>query len=212
DFAADMLMIVMTATILLSTDPLLALAALCPFPIIVWMVARVRGRLLRGYRQAGVAWGAMTSVLADAIPGIRVVKAFAQEQREIDRFDHSNARVFAANDRLNRIWALFAPLISLLTSVGLLVVWVFACWRVSWRGLTVGVRTVFLASIARFYARVESMIRIASFVQRAAASAQRIFEILDRAPSVPEPVRPVHPGRLKGKVQLSGVRFKYGSR
>ena len=67
--------------------PLLALAALCPFPLIVWMVYRVRGRLLRGYRQAGAAWGAMTSVLADTIPGIRVVKAFAQESREIERFD-----------------------------------------------------------------------------------------------------------------------------
>ncbi|MGH7226675.1 MAG: ABC transporter transmembrane domain-containing protein, partial [Gemmataceae bacterium] len=62
DFASDILMIVMTAATLLWINPLLALAALCPFPLIVWMVARVRGRLLRGYRQAGAAWGAMTSV------------------------------------------------------------------------------------------------------------------------------------------------------
>ena len=54
----------------------------------------MRGRLLRGYRQAGAAWGIMTSVLADTIPGIRVVKAFAQEGREIERFDVSNERVF----------------------------------------------------------------------------------------------------------------------
>ncbi len=79
DFCNDVLMIVLTATILLSIDPWLALAALCPFPLIVWMVYRVRGRLLRGYRQAGAAWGAMTSVLADTIPGIRVVKAFARK-------------------------------------------------------------------------------------------------------------------------------------
>jgi ATP-binding cassette subfamily B protein len=56
------------------------------------------------------------------------------------------------------------------------------------------------------------MIRMASAVQRASASAQRIFEILDRQPSVPEPARPVHPGKLAGQVELRALRFKYGAR
>jgi ATP-binding cassette subfamily B protein len=208
----SMNLILMTAAILLAIDVPLALAALCPFPVIVWLTARVRGRLLRGYRQAGAAWSAMTSVLADTIPGIRVVKAFAQEEREIARFNDTNERVFQASDRLNRIWSLFGPTVSLLTTTGLLVVWAFACWRVYQNWITVGVLTAFLAYIARFYARTESMIRMASAVQRAAASAQRIFEVLDRQPSVPEPVRPVRPGRLQGRVELVGVRFKYGTR
>lgn len=212
DFGTDILMILMTSAVLLSLDWKLALAALCPFPIIIWLVTRVRKRLLSGYRQAGAAWGAMTSVLADAIPGIRVVKAFAQEQREIDRFGHSNDRVFSANDRLNRIWSVFSPLVSLLTAFGLLIVWAFGCWRIYNHELTVGVLIAFLAYIARFYTRTESMIRMASATQRAAASAQRIFEILDRAPSVPEPVRPVPCGRLQGRIELRELRFKYGAR
>jgi ATP-binding cassette subfamily B protein len=212
DFGTDILMIGMTAAILLSIDPLLAAAALCPFPVIVWLVSRVRGRLLRGYRQAGAAWGAMTSVLADTIPGIRVVKAFAQESREIERFDSSNERVFHSGNRLNKVWALFGPTVTLLTTGGLLVVWTFGIWHVYEARIKVGVLTAFLAYIARFYTRIESMIRMASAVQRASASAQRIFEILDRKPSVPEPVRPVHPGRLTGRIELRGVRFKYGSR
>ena len=51
----------------------------------------------------------MTSVLADTIPGIRVVKAFAQEQREIDRFRRANDHVLAADDRVNRTWSFFGP-------------------------------------------------------------------------------------------------------
>jgi ATP-binding cassette, subfamily B, bacterial len=212
DFASDVLMICMTAVALLLIDPMLALAALCPFPVIVWLVARVRERLLRGYRAAAVAWSAMTSVLADTVPGIRVVKAFAQETHETTRFDQVNERVVAVNNRLNRIWALFGPTVVLLTTAGLLVVWAFACWRVS-RGLvTVGVLMAFLAYITRFYARAESMMRMVSATQRAAASAQRIFEVLDRVPSVPEPAKPVHPGRLQGGIELRGVRFKYGAR
>jgi ATP-binding cassette subfamily B protein len=212
DFANDVLMILMTAAILLTIDPLLALATLCPFPVIVWLVYRARARLLRGYRLGGVAWAEMTSVLADTIPGIRVVKAFAQEDREIERFRASNDRVLHANDQVNLTWSLFGPTVTFLTTMGLLVVWAFASWRIYQGYITVGVLTAFLAYIARFYTRTESMIRIISATQRAAASAQRIFEILDRVPSVPEPARPVHPGRLLGRIELRGVRFKYGVR
>ena len=56
----------------------------------------------------------MTSVLADTIPGIRVVKAFAQERREIERFRRANDRVLHANDRVNRLWSFFGPVVTLL--------------------------------------------------------------------------------------------------
>jgi len=212
DFASDVLMIIMTAVVLLVLDPVLALAALCPFPLILWLVARVRGRLLRGYRGAAVVWASMTSLLADTVPGIRVVKAFAQETRESERFDSVNERVVDVNNRLNRIWALFGPTVTLLTTAGLLIVWAFACWRVFGGLVTVGVLTAFLVYITRFYARAESMIRMVSATQRAAASAQRIFEVLDRVASVPEPTKPIHPGRVEGAIEMRGVRFKDGAR
>jgi ATP-binding cassette subfamily B protein len=74
------------------------------------------------------------------------------------------------------------------------------------------VLTAFLAYITRFYTRLESMSRMAGRTQRAAASAQRIFEVLDRSPSVPEPAHPVSPGRLKGEIGLTGVEFRFGNR
>jgi ATP-binding cassette subfamily B protein len=214
DFGTDIITIILTTSwLVIAYDPLLTLAALGPFPLIVWMVARVRGRLLSGYRQAGAAWGSMTSVLADTIPGIRVVKAFAQEGREIERFDDSNERVFHSANRLNKVWSLFSPTVTLATTGGLLVLWGFGIWRVYQGSITVGVLTAFLAYVAnKFYTRIESMIRMASAVQRASASAQRIFEILDKHSSVPEPARPVHPGHLQGRIELRGVRFKYGTR
>ena len=61
----------------------------------------------------------MTSVLADTIPGIRVVKAFAQERREIERFRRANDRVLQANDRVNTVWSFFGPIVVLLTDLGL---------------------------------------------------------------------------------------------
>ncbi len=64
----------------------------------------------------------------------------------------------------------------------------------------------------RFYTRLESMSRMFSMTQRAAVSSQRIFEILDRVPSVAEPAVPVNPGRIRGEIELRGVGFRYGNR
>ncbi|HEV3120737.1 MAG TPA: ABC transporter ATP-binding protein [Isosphaeraceae bacterium] len=216
DFATDILMIVMTTVAMIWIDWGLALATLCPFPIIAWLVYWVRNHLKRGFQRGNQAWADMTSVLADAIPGIRVVKAFAQEKREIERFARANAHVLSANDRVNSIWSFFGPVVSLLTQAGLLIVWGFAIWRIfhdrAGNHFKVGVLTAFLTYISRLYTRLESMSRFVQATQRAATSAQRLFEILDRVPSVAEPTRPVQTGRLRGEVELSGVGFRYGSR
>ena len=83
------------------------------------MVYMVRSRLRRGFALGMRAWGEMTSVLADTIPGIRVVKAFAQERREIERFRAANDRVFRANCRVNAVWSFFEPVVSSADRTGL---------------------------------------------------------------------------------------------
>ncbi|MGA2619823.1 MAG: ABC transporter ATP-binding protein [Thermoguttaceae bacterium] len=212
DFANDVLMILMTAVVLLLINFELALAALVPLPLIGWLVHRVRNRLRGGFQSGTRAWAEMTSVLADTIPGIRVVKAFAQEHREIERFGRSNQRVLQANDRVNRLWAFFVPVISLLTESGSLIIWVVAVWQVYHHRVSVGVLIMFFAYITRFYGRLDSMSRFVAAVQRAAASAQRVFSIMDREATVPEPVNPVQPGRLHGRIEFRDVGFRYGTR
>jgi ATP-binding cassette, subfamily B, bacterial len=212
DFIRNCVMFVMTAIYLFQADLKLAFAALAPLPVIVWLVRWARAKFLRSFNQANFAWADMMSALADTIPGIRVVKAFAQENREVARFRSANDQILATNDRVNVTWAFFGPVVSLLTNFGILVVWGAGAWFVLDGSIQVGTLVVFVALIQRFYDRSESMIRIFSATQRAASSAQRIFEILDKQPSVPEPISPVHPGRLKGEVAIKGVRFKYGTR
>jgi ABC-type multidrug transport system fused ATPase/permease subunit len=81
DFATDVLMIVMTSVILFSINPWLALVTLLPLPFIAWMIHHVRDRLRTGFEKIDRVWSQVSNVLADTIPGIRVVKAFAQERR-----------------------------------------------------------------------------------------------------------------------------------
>ena len=212
DFITDVLMIVMTTAILVSINPWLALVTLLPLPIIAWLIHVVREKLRTGFERVDRIWAEVTNVLADTIPGIRVVKAFAQEKREAARFHAANAHNLEVNDKVNKVWSLFTPSVTLLTEVGLLVVWAFGIWQVSKDQITVGVLTAFLAYISRFYLRLDSMSRIVSVTQKAAAGAKRIFDILDHVSSVPEPTNPVHLPSVSGRIELHGVGFRYGTR
>jgi ATP-binding cassette subfamily B protein len=197
---------------LFSINPPLALVTLLPLPFIIWMIHAVRFRLQTGFERIDRVWSEVTSVLADTIPGIRVVKAFAQEKRESGRFADANRYNLQVNDRLNRVWSLFAPSVSFLTEVGLLVVWGFGVWLVSRDQITVGVLTAFIAYIGRFYGRLDSMSRIVSHTEKSASAAKRIFDILDHVSSVPEPVNPVKLERVTGRIEVVDVGFRYGNR
>ncbi|HAU57002.1 MAG TPA: ABC transporter [Comamonadaceae bacterium] len=212
DFVTDVLMIMMTAAILFSINPWLALVTLVPLPFIGWMIHTVRDRLRTGFEKIDRVWSEVTNVLADTIPGIRVVKAFAQEKREAQRFRDANQHNLEVNDKLNKTWSLFTPTVSLLTEIGLLVVWGFGIWLVSKSQITVGVLTAFIAYIGRFYGRLDSMSRIVSVTQKAAAGAKRIFDILDHVSNVPDPAQPVRVEKVDGAIAMRGVGFRYGSR
>ena len=212
DFITDVLMLVMITVMMVSISPWLAVATLLPLPFIAWMIHLVRDRLRTGFEKIDRVWGEVTSVLADTIPGIRVVKAFAQEKREAARFKEANQNNLKVNDRLNKTWSLFGPTVSLLTEMGLLVVWAFGIYLVAGGSITVGVLTSFLAYIGRFYGRMDSMSRIVSVTQKAAAGAKRIFDILDHQSNVPDPVNPVPLQRVTGAIQIQDIGFRYGNR
>ncbi|MCC7682844.1 ATP-binding cassette domain-containing protein [Janthinobacterium sp. FW305-128] len=212
DFASDVLMIIMTGVILWSMNPWLAIMTLAPLPFIAWMIHLVRDRLRTGFEKIDRVWSEVTNVLADTIPGIRVVKAFAQEKREAARFRDANAHNLAVNDKLNKVWSLFSPTVSFLTEMGLLVIWCFGIWQLSRGEITVGVLTAFIAYSTRFYGRLDSMSRIVSVTQKSASAAKRIFDILDHVSSVPEPAQPVKLEKIEGRIDLREVGFRYGNR
>ncbi|WMW79176.1 ABC transporter ATP-binding protein [Undibacterium cyanobacteriorum] len=212
DFATDVLMFFMTAAFLLQINTKLALVTLLPLPLIAWAIHLVRDKLRTGFEKIDRVWGELTNVLADTIPGIRVVKAFAQEQREATRFRTANKNNLAVNDKLNKVWSLFSPTVSFLTDLGILVVWVFGIWQIAHEEITVGALVAAVAFISNFYGRIDSMSRIVSVTQKSASAAKRIFDILDHVSSVPEPQNPVQIKEVKGQIELREVGFRYGNR
>ncbi|MFM9960226.1 MAG: ABC transporter ATP-binding protein [Planctomycetaceae bacterium] len=212
DFASDVVMLLLIGSYVICQDTWLGIVTLLPLPLIGWLVHGVRSKLRSGFMAGSRAWSEMTNVLADTIPGIRVVKAFAQEQREIERFQARNDQVFKKNNHVNKLWSAFSPLLALLSDFGLLLIWVVGVWRVLGHNLTVGVLSASVLLITKFYGRLEALSRIVEPTQRAANSTHRIFEILDRVPSIADPPNPIRPGRVTGAVEFRDVQFRYGTR
>lgn len=214
DFLANSVLLLVVAWSMCQSNLSLALVTLVPFPFIVWLMYYSRDKLQAGFQAGSRAWAYMTSVLADTIPGIRVVKAFAQEDREIQRFRTANETVVAANNRVNSLWTFFWPLITFLNALGVLVVWTYGIWLIARRepDFNLGALNAFVALTTVFYSKLEMMSRIVNSSQRAAASAQRIFEVLDHVSSVPEPARPAPLDKLRGDLEFRHVGFRYGNR
>ena len=202
-FGTDLLMIIMSACVLIWINPLLALVTLLPFPLILWLAYIVRNRLRHGFHQASVTWANMTSVLADTIPGIRVVKAFAQENRETDRFREANQRVLESADRVNVWWAFFGPTVKYLNSMGLLVVWVAGAIMIFNGKIQLGVLSAFVLYISRFYVCIESMIRMVAATQKAAASTIAFLRSWTACRAWPNPFAQSNRNALKAALSFA---------
>lgn len=210
DFATDVLMLCMIVPVLISINFALACVTLIPLPFLMWMIYIMRARLLVHYDRIYRAWDEVSNILADTIPGIRVVKTFGQEQRELTRFKNANIVNLFENDRMNRFWALFSPTIDLVTDLGVLFVWAFGVYQIMHGSIELGVLVAFISYLGRFYSRIQSMTKITSSMERAATASRRIFSIMDRKAKVVEPPCPVPIDHIKGKLDIKGLDFSYG--
>ncbi len=203
------LMIVIIAVVLLAHDPILALLTFTPVPVgIVLMYLHTR-RMRPMLQRIWAKWGKMTSVLSDVLPGMRVVKAFTQEDREVHRFTSSSKAVLDDTEDLHGEWTRFWPKITLLLNLGTLIVWSYAGPRIIGGEFEVGEFVMFLSYIWMFYGPIEELGVMNRVFQRAATSAQRIFDILDTPPTVFTKSNPVARPSIEGRVRFEDVSFTY---
>ncbi|HEV8511424.1 MAG TPA: ABC transporter ATP-binding protein, partial [Gemmatimonadales bacterium] len=211
DVSLSLVMLAGLGTVLLTLDWRLGLVMTLPVPLFCWLIYRHSEDITRLFIRAWRKWSRVTDVLSDTIPGIRVVKAFNQEQREIGRFGERNEDVTAEFNRIHASWTTFWPLLMLGVHTMTVAVWVFAVPRLLGSGaqLPVGTFVSFLLYTTMFVAPIEVIGQMARTINRATTSAHRVFEVLDTEPEVrdvPEPVRlePVH-----GRVTFDHVTFGY---
>jgi ATP-binding cassette subfamily B protein len=209
DVSLSAVMLIGLGTVLISLDWKLGLIMTIPVPVFCWMIFLHGERISRLFLRAWRKWSRVTDVLSDTIPGMRVVKAFNQEDREKARFNDRNVDVTGEINRIHYTWTTFWPALMLAVHATTVAVWVFAVPRLLGSTLSAGVFVSFLLYTTMFIAPIEIIGQMARTMNRATSSAHRVFEVLDTEPEIvdaPDPVRlePVH-----GRVTFDNVTFGY---
>lgn len=153
--------------------------------------------------------GLLNSAIHDNLSGIRVVKAFASEDREIERFHPISSELSRAGIRTEQTWLTMFSVLTFTTGLGAIIVWSVGGMEVLRGTLTLGTLLTFIAFLSIFYGPLQFANRFSEWLGRALAAADRVFEILDSSPSVPEAADPVPIGGIDGHVEFKNVTFGY---
>jgi ATP-binding cassette subfamily B protein len=203
------LTIVIAAGVMLAVNPVLAAVALAPMPFVIWVAWRYGTRNRPAAQEVQQRIAELTAEAEENVSGVRVVKAFAQEARQLRRFDHVVRRVFDQSMVSTRLRAFYNPFIAFLPQVGLAAILFFGGRQAIEGQITVGEFVAFYGYVVMLTSPMRTLGVSLGMAQRAVASGARVFEILDRQPLLTSP--PGAPGLADGggSVELRDVHFSY---
>jgi ATP-binding cassette subfamily B protein len=194
------LTILLAAAVMFAIKPWLAALALLPVPFVVIGAARFNRLSRPAVQEVQQRIAELTAEAEEGISGIRIVKAFAREDHMLGRFRRSVARVFDQNVYSTRLRAFYSPMLGFIPSVGLAVVLYVGGRQVIAGNLTLGEFTAFYTYLVMLMGPMRMLGMSLGMAQRAVASGNRLFEVLDREPRVVSapgaPPLPAGPGRV----------------
>jgi len=209
---SNALTILYTLIILFSKNVQLTLMSLLFMPFLIWSVAEFSVKVRPTFRIVREQMGVFTASMQESITGVRVVKAFAQEEYEIEKFRKENREYYDKNMVSVKLEAFYAPLMSFISTMGTVFLIWYGGMKVVNGSITLGEWMVFNTLIAQLIQPVRMFGWLVSMVQRASASGQRIFEIIDTQSDVTDaPGAQILPP-LKGHVRLEKISFSYDNR
>jgi ABC-type multidrug transport system fused ATPase/permease subunit len=205
----NLLTITLVSIVMIAIKPWLALIALAPAPLIVFTASRYNRLSRPALQEVQQRLAELTAEAEENVSGIRIVKAFAREEHQLHRFRRAVERVFDQSVYSTRLQAFFSPLIGLLPQLGIALVLLIGGREVIAGNLSLGDFTAFYTYLVILAAPMRMLGIAMGMAQRAIASGNRLFEILDREPRIESPpdAPPLPAGG--GRVQLQGVTLRY---
>ncbi len=205
----SILTIVLAGIVMIATEPRLGLISLAPVPFVVVISYRYGRRARPAIQETQQRIAELTADAEENISGVRVVKAFAREPRQLQRFQGSVGRVFHQAMVATRLEAKYNPMIGFLPQLGLAAVLLIGGQSVIHAHLSLGQFTAFYLYLNMLIAPMRTLGVILNLAQRATASGGRLFQVLDRPPRLSDPpgAPALPPGN--GHVQLQGVTLRY---
>jgi ATP-binding cassette subfamily B protein len=206
---------------MLSIDGRLTFACLATTPLLWTTTVRFSRRVQPAYRRERALFDRQVLMLSESLRGIQVIKGFARQKEEIERFAAASRAVAGQKRWIFRVTSTFQPLIGLFTQINLVVMLAYGGYLVVCHdrapgldeavraGLSVGQLLVFAGLLQQFSGQVANIANIANSMQQSLTGAQRVFEILDTPVEIASPPRAVRMPRVRGEIEFDHVSFAY---
>ena len=205
----DAFMLVGIATAMISLDARLSLVLLVTIPSFAVIVFVLRSRLVNAGRRIQRRLSSVNAFLNESISGIRVIRAFAREEENIDNFESVNDEYFQQTRRFYPLLSWFWQSVATLATIGPVLVLLTGGILLSQGLVTIGVIAAFLTYINRFFQPMQKISNMLNQISRTMASGERIFEIMDVGQDVQDRAGARREVDLKGEVEFDHVWFAY---
>ncbi|GAA0622294.1 ABC transporter ATP-binding protein [Kutzneria viridogrisea] len=207
--SSNVLLMIVSFVVMLVLSPLPAMISVLVVPALVFVVHRMRLRVRPATWDSQQRSAEVVQAVTQTVSGIRVVKAFGQEQRELERFLEASQHLYGSRIRTVRLQARYQPLLQAIPAVGQVLLLGLGGWLTLHQQITIGTFLAFATYLAQLIGPAQMFAAMISATQRAGISAGRIFDLLDSVPAVVDrpDAEPLPP--LAGEVELDGVRFGY---
>ena len=207
----DLLRLAGGAVILFFLDARLALLVFLPVPVLAVTLRYYNTRIRPVYRHVRARLGDINARLQDNLSGIQVIQAFAQEDRELERFAAESENYYRARVRGFRYWATFFPAMRFVASIGTALVLGVGAAMVVRDQLSLGALVAFLSYITSFYEPINRLTEIDNVFQEAIAAGERIFELLDESADIEDAPAAIELPAIRGEVLFDDIHFRYGT-
>lgn len=187
----------------------LTLVALVPMPLLLWAVRQFATKVRPRYRRIRAQLAELTTILQESISGIKVVRAFAQEEQEIKKFHNENWSFLNKNIEAVRMWAFYFPLMSLCSGLSTVAIIWYGGRLVIAGEISLGTLVAFHQYLGMLIGPIRRLGWLVDLVTRAQASGQRIFEVLDTEPEIKDKPGAIELKDVKGYVNFENVSFAY---
>ena len=208
----NLLMMVLSLVVMFVLSPLLALIALIVLPALFAVSYRMRRRVFPATWDGQQREGDVAQIVDEGVTGVRVVKAFGQESRELRRLADAAQRLYGSRMRATRLQARYQPLLETIPTLAQVAILVVGGLLALHGRISLGTFLAFSTYVGQFVAPARQLAAILTVGQQARAGIERIFGLLDTRPKITDPPDAVELAGVRGEIVFDHVRFGYSSR
>ncbi len=207
--SGNVLLLVLSLAVMFYLSPLLATVSAVIAPAVLLVSLRMRWKVFPATWDGQQREGDVAQIVDEGVNGVRVVKAFGQERRELDRIVEAAKCLYGSQMRATRIQARYQPLLQAIPSLGQVAVLALGGYLALRHRITLGTFLAFSTYVAQLMAPARMLAGVLTVAQQARAGVERIFQLIDLKPAIADAPDARHLDRISGAIDFDEVGFAY---